>query len=83
MANLINLIFYIKEQSSSIVFDPSNEISDLKKIISLSHNIPVEKFDLYYKNKKIHNEKLEIYDVIGGENVPVFHVNPKSNFFLK
>lgn len=78
MANLVNVIFYINEKESSIVFDPKNSIEDLKKVISLSQNIPTDSFDLYYKNKKVSNEKLELFQVVGLDVVPIFQVNPKS-----
>lgn len=78
MTNLLSIIFYINEKESSLVFDPHNSFNDLKKVISLSNNIPLENIELYYRKKKITNDNLCLYDVIGGETVPIFHVNPIS-----
>lgn len=78
MAHLINIIFYIDEKESSIVFDPFNSIENLKMVISLSHNIAANSFYLKYKNNKIINDNLLLSDVIKGELVPVFFVIPKG-----
>jgi hypothetical protein len=78
MTNLLSIIVYTNDKESSLVFDPHNSFKDLKKVISLSHNMPLESIEIFYRNKKVTNDDMCLYDVIGGETVPIFHVNPKS-----
>jgi len=77
----IKITYFINEQESSVSFLPSNPLSVLKNIISMSLNINFDHFDVIYGKKIITKDKdsLPLYKIVGHDKVPVFFIHKKSN----
>lgn len=75
MSKLINLIYHINKEESSVKFDSDNKLSALKTLISLTQRINIDNHEILYDNKifSFKGDKM-LKELIGKDINPVFHI---------
>ncbi len=53
MVSLIQILYSLNDNESSLSFDPSNKLKVFKNIVNLTQKINVDLFDIYYNDKII------------------------------
>jgi len=75
----IKVNYFLNDQESTLSFLSSKSVGDLKKIIELSLNININKYDIFYRSNKIDdgNDNLPIQVILGKDIHPILFIKLK------
>ena len=76
----IKINYSLNEQESTLYFLPTKTVGDLKKVIQLSLNIEINKYNIFYRQNKIDkgNYSLPIKVIFGKDIYPILFIKLKN-----
>ena len=78
MNNLLRVRFVFDNEQSSINLDSNNKIELIREIVQLSQKADLKRYDIIYRNKIIKNTDFTIREIIGKDQMPIFHFKHKG-----
>jgi hypothetical protein len=79
MVSLIQILYSLNDNESSLSFDPSNKLKVFKNIVNLTQKVNVDHFDIYYNDKIINAmDEMEVKRIIGHDTNPYFLIIKKN-----
>ncbi len=79
MVRLIQILYSLNDNESSLSFDPSNKLKVFKNIVNLTQKVNVDHFDIYYNDKIINAmDEMEVKRIIGHDTNPYFLIIKKN-----